>query len=79
MIIWPTRSTKFIDWADSLRLTRPDIEINPRIDNEKEWRKWASHLIQSQPCQNVNAPRPDNFARWENWADAFIKAFGTQA
>lgn len=79
MIIWPSRNTNLLDWADTLRLTRPDIEINPRINDEKDWKRWASHVTQSQICQTYHSPRPDIFPKWQNWADAFIKSFGPQA
>lgn len=76
MITWPTKNTSFIDWRDTLVLTRPDIDINPRVNSEDEWREWAGRLIQSAVCQTANSPRPEGFKDWRSWADAFIKSFG---
>jgi hypothetical protein len=69
----------FKDWADSLRLTKPQIDINPRIDDEKKWREWGNSVIQSNICQTYNVPRTDGFSNWREWAIAMIRAFGTAA
>lgn len=79
MITWPTVNTQFIDWRDTLVLTRPDIDINPRINKEIEWKNWANQVVQSSVCQTVGSPRSDAFDDWRLWAQAFIKSFGQNA
>lgn len=78
-IVWPIQNTKFVDWASSLRQLRPDLEINPRVDDEKAWREWGNSLVQSQECQTINSPSTEGFKSWQEWAIAFIKSFGPNA
>ena len=79
MITWPTSDMEFIDWADALRLTRPDIEIQPIITDKTPWQAWAGQVLQSQTCQTNNCPRTDGFDDWRSWSIAFIRSFGPNA
>lgn len=79
MIVWPSSHTTFVDWANSLRQLRPDIEIQPRVSREEQWKEYAAQVVQSATCQSVNSPRPEGFNDWQAWAEAFIKSFGQNA
>ena len=79
MIVWPSPDMTFLEWADALRLTRPDIEIQPIITDKTPWTAWAGQVIQSQVCQTYHCPRPEGFKKWEDWAVAFIRSFGPNA
>lgn len=76
MIVWPNPNTAFLDWADSLRLLRPDIEIQPRVTDENDWQNYANQVIQSEICQTNSSPRPEGFSDWRQWAVGLIKSFG---
>jgi hypothetical protein len=79
MIVTPTRDTTFEEWAASLRLLRPDIEIQPMNPSENGWKEWGNQVAQSQSCQKYSVPRTDGFETWQKWVFAFIQAFGTNA
>lgn len=77
MIVWPTQNMTFKDWADSLRLTRKDLRINPIVIDEKKWQYWAFQILQNKQCQTANAPQPNEYPSWREWAMRFINAFGS--
>lgn len=76
MIPWPTKNTKFVDWAESLKLLMPQIDILPLRPTEMTWKIWGNQVSQSSVCQTANVPRTDGFSKWQDWAEAFIRAFG---
>lgn len=79
MITWPSKNMTFKEWADTLRLTRPDIDINPIVPPQAKWQAVANCILQSQVCQSMNCPRTESFKTWEDWVHAFIKTFGVNA
>lgn len=79
MIPWPFPPTNFERWAAELRLSRPDISIQPLNPTEKNWRSYANAVNQSSVCQSVNTPRAEAFDDWRKWSVGFIKAFGQNA
>jgi hypothetical protein len=76
MIAWPTPPTTFERWASELRMSRPDIDIQPLQPKEKEWQKYANAVNQSAVCQTVGTPRAEGFKDWRSWATSFIRSFG---
>jgi len=78
-IAWPLPPTTFERWASELKLSRPDIEIQPLNPTEKEWQKYADAVNQSAVCQTYSTPRSSAFKTWDQWAIAFIRAFGANA
>jgi hypothetical protein len=79
VIAWPTETISFSRWAAELRVSRPDIDINPIAPSEDQWREWGNHVNQSSVCQTFNTPRTENFQDWRSWAIAFIRSFGPNA
>lgn len=79
MIVWPTQNMGFVDWADSLRLTRPDLTSNYITISEDQWQDWAFNLLQNNDLIRLNAPFPYGFADWRDWAERFISALGAAA
>lgn len=79
MIPWPQENTNFVEWANSLKLLAPEIDILPIINDENLWKDWGNQVIQSTACQTSSSPRTDGFDDWRLWAVAFIRSFATSS
>ena len=75
----PVATMTFVDWRDSLQQLRPDFQINPRIDNDHQWRPWVDRFLQNPQCQTLGIPRHDGYEEWWQWAQGLIKALGNSA
>lgn len=61
-----------LDWADNLQIDFPRGNV-PRIDDENEWKDWASELLQIDEFDGYNIPDPHQFSDWREWAQRFIQ------
>ena len=75
-IPYPDSQMDFVEWRDLVRLLRPDLLINPRVDSEDNWKEWADQILMNTLCQTIGSPRHDGYNDWRKWADDFIKSFG---
>lgn len=56
------------DWADSVIQGLPDAWAFGRIDDEADWREWATGLLRAETLSARNLPNPYDFADWRDWA-----------
>lgn len=56
------------DWADSTILAIGDNYAVGRLDDEAEWKSWASGLVRSNNIVNRNPPNPYMFTDWREFA-----------
>jgi len=65
MIVNPN-GINFVDWASSLVIDLPDLDI-PVINDEDEWKQWALFVIEENKLGQF--PLPENFSNWREWAN----------
>ena len=65
MIVNPN-GINFVDWASSLVIDLPDLDI-PVINDEDEWKEWALFVIEENKLGQF--PLPENFSNWREWAN----------
>lgn len=58
----------FVDWAGTLQVDLPDIEV-PRANSEAEWKTWALSLIEVNNLEQTLLP--EQFQNWRDWAVYF--------
>lgn len=74
-MIDPTFMTA-VEWTDRMSLLLPDI-YPLKIEEEREWKVWARHVLQSSQISQHNPPQPDLFADWREWASRFNQTVPT--
>lgn len=74
------KDTRLDIWASSLVVDFPTDNIPqfvPLTDDEKEWKKWASLLVQENSFQNNGAPGPTVFKNAAEWSQAVFKSMAS--
>lgn len=55
-------------WVEALIHEYPDL---PQLNDETQWKRWATEVISFSEFSNDNVPHPDNFLDWREWAAMF--------
>lgn len=61
----------FLDWAHSLFIDLPHLEI-PIAVSEKDWQNWAVRLVEINQL-SPNIPVPYTINDWHLWAKFFLQ------
>lgn len=64
------------NFAGSLVVDFPTDNV-PILQNDKDWRKWASMLVQENTFANNGAPGPFGFQDASVWSQALFKAMAS--
>ena len=65
---------EFLDWANQLRISLPNITI-PIPKSVNEWRAWASQVVFNNKLTNVPLPTDLAYPKnedWKKWAAFFV-------
>lgn len=68
------KNISFKKWASQIRIDYPGIFFPNAVD-VKNWRSWASQVINANQLQNVPLPTElayPNTEDWRKWASFFI-------
>lgn len=63
------------DWADSTALELDKYGPVFRLDDERDWRTWASYVVGIPQVQTVDPPTPAQFSSFRDWAQRFVEAW----
>lgn len=67
---------EFLDWANQLRISLPNILI-PIPHSEQYWREWASQVIYDNKLTNIPLPTKLFYSKsedWRKWGAFFINS-----
>lgn len=56
------------EWADCVILELPNAWAFGRIDDEANWREWATGFLRAGFYSARNLPNPYDFTDWRDWA-----------
>jgi hypothetical protein len=56
------------DWADSVILVVGDAWAFGRLEDETQWREWATGFVRSSDFAGRVVPDPYQFEDWREWA-----------
>jgi len=62
-------------WADTTALQLDQYGPVYRLDDEANWRDWASYVIALPTVNACDPPLPDDFDDFREWAQRFVGAF----
>jgi len=61
----------FEDWAEQASLTLARFGAVPTIISHKDWRNWATQLLQLPGIAQQNPPAPNSYGHWRAWVADF--------
>jgi hypothetical protein len=64
------KNISFNRWGNQLSTDFPKDTV-PKAGSEKDWKKWATQVVQSDSFTKANAPAPTNEKNWQEWAVKF--------
>lgn len=70
----------FKDWASQIRIDFPNITIPIPPENIKDWKEWASQVVNSNGLTNVPLPTLTAYPEvedWREWGAYFINSVST--
>jgi hypothetical protein len=56
------------EWADRLVFDLDAYGTFMRLDDEKDWVRWASQFVNNAALVG-KVPLPQHFANWKDWAE----------
>lgn len=65
------RGMTVIEWTDRMALPLDSMVIPERLDDPKQWREWATNILDTPNFEGQNAPNPYQFDDWREWAMRF--------
>lgn len=65
------RGMTLTDWTDNMSFILDKMVLVERLDNEEEWREWATNIIDTPTFEGQNVPNPYQFDDWREWAMRF--------
>lgn len=61
----------FEEWAEEASLALSKFGSVPTIISHKDWRHWATQLLQLPGVAQQNPPGPNVYGHWRAWAADF--------
>jgi len=71
---------EFKEWASQIRIDLPNVDIPTPPDDVKDWKGWASQVVNSNGLTNVPLPTTTAYPEiedWRNWGAYFINSISS--
>lgn len=68
------RGLSVFQWCDGTALDLSGLLVIPKIEDEREWERWAITISSNTEISPFHPPDPRGFTDWREWAMRFIQA-----